>query len=77
MDLEKLIISSGVAWDFGLISAELTYAYVLLFDREVSASSAKQSNPIRPRFPGVTSIGEGRYSGTAHVIGAGVRMEWE
>ena len=71
VDLDKFIVGSGVAYEFDQYTVELTYAAVLMPSREITSSSVQQTS-ARPPRNGRSIIGNGKYEGSAHIIGWGV-----
>lgn len=86
LDSSKLIVSAGVSVQltdgFWL---DIAYAHVFLENRNVTNSMVGQPNPIRPpRNPdippnegGVSTIGNGRYSMEADMVGIGIRYQFD
>ena len=72
VDLDKFIVGSGVAYEFDQYTVELTYAAVLMPSREITSSSVQQTSAARPPWNGRSIIGNGKYEGSAHIIGLGV-----
>ena len=72
VDLDKFIVGSGVAYEFDQYTVELTYAAVLMSSREITSSSVQQTSAARPPWNGRSIIGNGKYEGSAHIIGLGV-----
>lgn len=85
LDSSKLVVSAGVSVQltegFWL---DVAYAHVFLENRNVTNSMVGQPNPIRPpRNPdippnegGVSTIGNGRYTMEADMVGVGIRYQF-
>ena len=72
VDLDKFIVGTGVAYQVDDYVFELTYAAVFMSDREITSSSLQQTSAARPPWNGRSIIGNGKYEGSAHIIGVGV-----
>ena len=73
---ELLIIGSGVGYDFGELTVDVTYAYIFMPTRTVTTSEARQASAVRPAWDGRTRIGNGVYESSAHLVGAGMTLEF-
>ena len=72
VDLDKYIVGSGVAYSLDAYTLEFTYALVLMTDREITNSNLQQTSAARPPWNGRSIIGNGKYEGSAHILGLGV-----
>ena len=72
VDLDKIIVGTGFAYELDSYVVELTYALVLMRDREITSSSLQQTSAARPPWNGRSIIGNGKYEGSAHILGLGV-----
>jgi long-chain fatty acid transport protein len=75
VDFDKLGVCLGAAYQIGSFTFEATYAYVHLFGRDVTGSTAAQINPTRPQLAATSTIGDGSYQGSAHIFGVGASMQ--
>ena len=71
VDLDKYIVSAGVAYQFTDFSVEATYAAVMMTSRDVTGSAVQQTSAARPPWNGRSIIGNGLYEGSAHILGIG------
>jgi long-subunit fatty acid transport protein len=74
VDLNKIMVALGAAYQLGRhFLLEASYAHIFMQSRDVQTSTVRQVNPTRPAWNGTTTVGEGRYSGSAHLFGLGLK----
>lgn len=71
VDLDKVLLTTGVAWQWQHIAVEVSLAQILMWQRRVQQSQMYQINPTAS--PSATTIGNGLYEADATWMGLGVR----
>ncbi len=75
VDLDKLIVGLGAAYQMDGWSLEATYAHVFMETVSVRDSRVLQVSATRPPWDGRTPIGNGDYAARADLFGIGMRLD--
>lgn len=83
VDAPKVLAGLGAAWRQGPWRFNLGYAHIVYFPRDITASAKTQVNPLFEEDEGPfgdggpATIGNGRYTSAADVVGVSVDFRWD
>ena len=76
VDLDKVLATGGLGYDFGSFYIDATYAFAWTPTRTVTTSQIRQTSAVRPEWEGTSIIGNGTYRSSGHVIGLGMGLRF-